>query len=421
MSINNGQHFDSDFPKETVYPSIKAARDGINKWATTRNGTFSVIVGKSYKSQMPSGESGTTRVDIHCSRSGVYKGRGEGKRTTFTKKCNCPWRLCVVLLEGVEPFETVWMPLFMYPKSGKFACSDSHGGTHSLGFNVIDHLVDPGNRVIPPEAVDNIDVLVKSGSSAMRIYNFLIEYYVDRNESAKFTKRDIINYVARLRQTERSKLLDASDLIQYLLQREKSLYHAFERDDERKLKNIFFETSDCLDNDVDFKVMSFDTKHGSNIYGLYLGLFTSVDKEGKSRIVGVTLTASQDTITFQWCFELAKKCFGNPVVFFSDSDHAIGAAVSIVWTSTVHLLCVFHIFKKKFENVSPLLRGCGGEDRQIVFRFFWKLAKESDEYFQKEFNREFDVMSSNIIEIAENNNINDVSYVEYFLFISIIF
>jgi len=109
------------------------------------------------------------------------------------------------------------------------------------------------------------------------------------------------------------------------------------------------------------------------------------------------------------------------VVFFSDSDHAIGAAVSIVWTSTVHLLCVFHIFKKNFENVSPLLRGCGGEDRQIVFRFFWKLAKESDEYFQKEFNREFDVMSSNIIEIAENNNINDVSYVEYFLFISIIF
>jgi len=140
----------------------------------------------------------------------------------------------------------------------------------------------------------------------MRIYNFLVEYYVDRNEDAKFTKRDVINYVARLRQTERSKLLDASDLVQYLLQREKSLYHAFERDDERKLKNIFFETSDCLDNDVDFKVMSFDTKHGSNIYGLYLGLFTSVDKEGKSRIVGVMLTVSQDTITFQWCFELAK-------------------------------------------------------------------------------------------------------------------
>ena len=92
----------------------------------------------------------------------------------------------------------------------------------------------------------------------MRIYNFLVEYYVDRNEDAKFTKRDVINYVARLRQTERSKLLDASDLVQYLLQREKSLYHAFERDDERKLKNIFFETSDCLDNDVDFKVMSFE-------------------------------------------------------------------------------------------------------------------------------------------------------------------
>ena len=118
-SINNGQHFDSDFPKETVYPSIQAARDGINKWATTRNGTFSVILGKSYKSQMPGGESGTTRVDILCSRSGVCKGRGEGKRSTFTKKCNCPWRLCVVLLEGEEPFETVWMPLNIqtYPKS----------------------------------------------------------------------------------------------------------------------------------------------------------------------------------------------------------------------------------------------------------------------------------------------------------------
>jgi len=104
-----------------------------------------------------------TRVDIHCSRSGVYKGRGEGKRTTFTKKCNCPWRLCVVLLEGVEPFEIVSIPLLMYPKSGKFACSDAHGGTHSLGFNVIDHLVDPANRVIPPIAIDDIDILVNSG------------------------------------------------------------------------------------------------------------------------------------------------------------------------------------------------------------------------------------------------------------------
>jgi len=56
-----------------------------------------------------------------------------------------------------------------------------------------------------------------------------------------------------------------------------------------------------------------------------------------------------------------------------------------------------------------------------VFRCFWKLAKESDESFQKEFNREFDVMSSSIINIAEKNSINDVSYMEYFLFISIIF
>ena len=56
-----------------------------------------------------------------------------------------------------------------------------------------------------------------------------------------------------------------------------------------------------------------------------------------------------------------------------------------------------------------------------MFRSFWKLAKESDESFQKEFNREFNVMSSSIIKTAENNNINDVSYVEYFLFISIIF
>ena len=73
----------------------------------------------------------------------------------------------------------------------------------------------------------------------MMIFIFLTECYFDRNENAKFTKRDIINYIARLRQTERSKLLDASDLVQYLLQREKSLYHAFERGNERKLEKIF--------------------------------------------------------------------------------------------------------------------------------------------------------------------------------------
>jgi hypothetical protein len=82
------------------------------------------------------------------------------------------------------------------------------------------------------------------------------------------------------------------------------------------------------------------------------------------------------------CFE---ECYGSrPDVIFTDSDPAMAAAIALLWDTTTHLLCTWHLFKNFYENIHPLFSG-KAELWHKLAGMWWKLCKDSDVSAQETF------------------------------------
>ena len=115
-----------------------------------------------------------------------------------------------------------------------------------------------------------------------------------------------------------------------------------------------------------------------------------VDFNGKTRILAVSLIKNQDQSSFEWVFKNFLVAFKtHPSVMFTDSDAAMKAAIAEVFLQTIHLLCIFHIWKNFYAHVMPLIRYAIMEDRQRLNKTFWRLAKDSDDAMTKTFDVEF--------------------------------
>jgi len=75
-------------------------------------------------------------------------------------------------------------------------------------------------------------------------------------------------------------------------------------------------------------VVIFDTTHGTNRYGLKLGLFVTVGSDLRTKIIALSLVSSEDIPSFQWVFQKFIRHFKlPPTVVFTDSDAAMKAAI----------------------------------------------------------------------------------------------
>ena len=161
--------------------------------------------------------------------------------------------------------------------------------------------------------------------------------------------------------------------------------------------------------------MLYDTKHGSNRYGFYLGIISTIDCEGKTRILAISLSKKQDIPTFLWVFKKFKEAFvSSPTVIFTDSDASMIASIREVFPSSIHLLCIFHIWKNFYQHIMPLLKMTASEVRKKIANQFWRLAKDSDIEMIGEFETSFQSMSNDILEKAREGNTSQVSTI-YFL------
>ncbi len=95
----------------------------------------------------------------------------------------------------------------------------------------------------------------------------------------------------------------------------------------------------------------FDTKHGTNRYGLRLGCFTTVGRDGGTVLLATAMMAQENQEAFEWAFLQFKTFFGaQPHCMFTDGDKAMAAAMRSTLPETKHYLCIWHLSQTIIKN-----------------------------------------------------------------------
>ena len=180
-------------------------------------------------------------------------------------------------------------------------------------------------------------------------------------------------------------------------ERERGMYWSSYSSEDNELTRVFFELDGCkeewarCDNDV----ILFDTKFGTNAYGMKLGLFVCVSCTGRTVVLAVVLIMNEDVNSFGWSFDRLADCLRRPPsAFFTDGclrmDRAIrNRQVDGGWLQhTTHLLCVFHLSKNFHKHLRPLF-GADKEEWKRCLNLFWRIAKDTDHRRQDDFDADF--------------------------------
>jgi hypothetical protein len=211
------------------------------------------------------------------------------------------------------------------------------------------------------------------------VYSTLKSVCDGEGREITFTYDDVYN---KYKLSAEEKMMDASNLTAWLEER-----HAIGQPAKvylsaaGQLERVFYVLDDAIDvwaiapND---NIVIYDTTANTNRSGMKLGCGTTVDQTGKTRLLFVSLVVYQDAESFQWVFEQMQEAFRTPPrVVFTDSDKAMQKAIGFVWpssSSTVHLLCTWHLSKNLFTN----MKGTAGSAWHAFLRCWWGICKKTE-------------------------------------------
>lgn len=275
---------------------------------------------------------------------------------------------------------------------------------HKLVTTIEERIIFPSLREIPKEIEEYAKHLHDCRClSQAQIYHALVDKCREDGIPQSFTLWDIKN---KYRVPPRDAILDCTNLAEHLKQRQlqdPELDYAIELNGtDGTLELIFFVLKEGKEiwKQSSGSVVLYDTKHGTNRYGLKLGCFVTIDNRGKTRVLAGSFVRSEDEASFTWAYKRFEESFQSPpVVLFTDSDAAMAAATKAVWPNTSHLLCTFHLWKNFWRHIRHFF--VGKEDAwRTVADMWWRLCKNSDEGEQVCFDDKF----NNLIKLVREND-----------------
>ena len=146
-------------------------------------------------------------------------------------------------------------------------------------------------------------------------------------------------------------------------------------------------------------VLEMDATYKTNRFGMPLILFTTIDNNGLTILVGGCLVSDETFESYAWCIRELRECARiDPKVVFTDGDHELAKAIRDVWPNSVHLLCRFHIVQNITRNLAGILRA----NLNSFLDDFWRIAsiEEMEDYIA-----EFKTMETKWTEAAHYLNI----------------
>ncbi|XP_038722015.1 protein FAR1-RELATED SEQUENCE 5-like [Tripterygium wilfordii] len=176
------------------------------------------------------------------------------------------------------------------------------------------------------------------------------------HENLPFLEKDTRNLIAKVRRLRLGDG-DANAVQSYFLRMQtqnEGFFSMIDWDEHGRLKNVFWADPRSRAACREFgDVITFDTTYLTNKYDMPFAPFIGVNHHGQSILLGCGLISSEDTETFTWLFQTWLACmYGSaPIGIITDQDRAMKNAIEIVFPTSRHRLCLWHIMKKFPEKL----------------------------------------------------------------------
>lgn len=304
----------------------------INKYRMEKNKTTQVI----------------TKRTFTCEFGGKFKSKKKEsalqagtQRNTRTKKRQCPWHIN-----------------FRFPERATNI-------SISLFVNEHNHELRPDTfefsskyRELSKEMMDEVELMTKHGNLSITVQRNLLK---GRFPNMNYTDSDLSNAIQRIKNLNRSNMHnDASDLLISLVQKKQADPHFFlnfELDIDNRLTRLFWMTSEQITFWIKYHdVIINDNTAKTNVYNMPLSVFVGVDNNGRTRLLAQAIISDETFETYQWILQCTLQATDHqPVVFFTDADPAMDAAVPIKFPDSYHAHCIYHIGQNLPKNLKAKL------------------------------------------------------------------
>ncbi|CAB1115474.1 unnamed protein product [Ectocarpus sp. CCAP 1310/34] len=195
-------------------------------------------------------------------------------------------------------------------------------------------------------------------------------------------KKKVYNAMAAIKDHLYSSPEDAANFLA-TLQSEPGMFVEREFDSIGRLENVFWATVDQQNKIARYGAcIQMDTTVFMNRYGCPLLFIVGVDDENRSCILAQCLLRSECTETFKWILTSWDGASGDrrPKVFLTDGEKAMTAALR-GWKTTLHLYCLWHIFKNVLKNCASSFPDA--DERKGMLGLFRSATYATPEAFNK--------------------------------------
>ncbi|KAG6706726.1 hypothetical protein I3842_07G235200 [Carya illinoinensis] len=175
-------------------------------------------------------------------------------------------------------------------------------------------------------------------------------------ENLSFLEKDCHNYINKARHL-RLGASGAGALREYFCRmqyKNPGFFALMDLDDDGRLKNVFWANPRSRAAYQYFgDVITFDTTYLTNRYEMPFAPFVGVNHQGQSILLGAGLISREDTETFVWLFQTWLQCMDGiaPKASITDQDREMKNVIAIVFPTTRHRFCLWHILKKVPEKL----------------------------------------------------------------------
>ncbi|XP_057959186.1 protein FAR1-RELATED SEQUENCE 6-like [Malania oleifera] len=278
-------------------------------------------------------------ITISCSRAGKMKSvKLNPLKPNPMTKTGCKARVnCVVSrLDGTC-------------KVNSIVFEHNHGLCHSEP-----HLFSR-NREINKATQRKLKINDQAGISMIGNFNSMVPEY-SGYENIPFTEKDCCNFMEKARHSCLG-VGDGQALVQYFQKaqaKNKGFFYCLDIDENDRIKNVFWADSRSRAAYASFcDVVTLDTAYLTNKYDIPLASFTGVNHHNQSILLGCGLISNEDIPTFVWLFNAFLSCMDGcmPNAIITDQDKAMKKAIELVFPTSRHRWCIWHIMKKIPEKL----------------------------------------------------------------------
>lgn len=201
-----------------------------------------------------------------------------------------------------------------------------------------------------------IEINEDAGVRTIKTFRSIVNN-AEGQENIPFCEKDMINYVNN-EQHLIGKEGDGKALMSYfskMREQNSNFFYDIDLDDDFHVRNVFWADARSRATYEYFgDVVTFDTTYLTNKYDMPFATFVGVNHHGQSTLLGCGLLSGEDTESFVWLFKSWLRCMLGkaPVGIVTDQCKAVQNAIELVFPTTRHRWCLWHIMKKIPEKLN---------------------------------------------------------------------